>query len=251
MIRQGLRLGTCVSTAMLVGLAVSIAAAAQDPFQAAAKSGSESAAQTDEKSAAKKSEPEFVIKTDEEWRRILNPAVYLVTRRKETEPAFTGKYASGHFRGTFVCVCCGSELFNSQHKFESGTGWPSFWRPVSDKSLARAIDNSDPAEQRIEVMCRRCGAHLGHVFGDGPPPTGLRFCINSLALKLKPPEGASSAKPASTKTKTKSKTKPTAKGKARNVPPSTGSQGTAAPAPDSPGQNHEKPSGSKPPPTGN
>ncbi len=128
----------------------------------------------------------------------------MVTRLKATESPFTGRYASGHFHGTFVCACCEAELFSSQAKFESGTGWPSFWQPVKVQAIDRAIDNSD-GEPRIEVMCHRCGAHLGHVFDDGPPPTGLRFCINSLSLKLKRPDGQI-AKPAATKTKSRAKT---------------------------------------------
>jgi peptide-methionine (R)-S-oxide reductase len=128
-------------------------------------------------------EPERVYKTDEEWRRLLTHDQFLVTRMKATEPPFSGRYATGHFKGTFLCVCCGAELFDSRAKFESGTGWPSFWRPVDAKALDRAYDRS-AAELRIEVTCARCGAHLGHVFDDGPPPTGLRYCINSLAIKL-------------------------------------------------------------------
>jgi len=225
---------------MLVGVAVSIAAA-QDPFQVAEKPAPEAKGKTDEKTSSKKAESEFVRKTDEEWQKILSPAEYMVTRMKTTEPAFTGKYATGHYRGTFVCVCCGAELFNAQHKFESGTGWPSFWRPVSDKALQRAIDNSDPAEQRIEVMCRRCGAHLGHVFADGPPPTGLRYCLNSVSLKLKPLAGASSAKPASTKTRAKAKTR------TRNAPQAARGKGKTTTDPDAqePGDS-AKPSGTKP-----
>ena len=132
--------------------------------------------------------------------------MFRVTRWKETEPAFSGRYATGHYRGTFICACCGAELFNAQHKFDSGTGWPSFWRPVANKAIQRAIDNSE-AEQRIEVMCRRCGAHLGHVFDDNPAaPTGLRYCINSLALKLKANDGTV-AKDASSRTKAKAGTR--------------------------------------------
>src|SRR5262249_20808709 len=129
--RHRLLLWACVSAGSWGGLAVSIAIAGQDPLQQAAqKSGARSHGETGEKPAATKAEPEFVRKTDEEWRRILNPAVYMVTRQKATEPAFSGKYATGHFMGTFLCACCSTELFNAQHKFESGTGWPSFWRPT-------------------------------------------------------------------------------------------------------------------------
>lgn len=134
--------------------------------------------------AAKKEEPEHIYKSPEEWRRLLTPEQFLVTRLKATENAFSGRYAVGHFKGTFLCTCCGAKLFDSRTKFDSGTGWPSFWRPVSVKSVDNAWDYSDPAEARIEVTCHRCGAHLGHVFQDGPPPTGLRYCINSLSLRL-------------------------------------------------------------------
>ena len=135
-----------------------------------------------------------VVRTDAEWRALLTRDQYWVTRQKGTEPAFTGKYARGKHKGTFTCVGCGAPLFSSKHKFESGTGWPSFWQPINAQALASADDFSDPFEARVEVMCARCDAHLGHVFQDGPPPTGLRYCINSVALKLAPSMSAGTTK---------------------------------------------------------
>jgi peptide-methionine (R)-S-oxide reductase len=145
-----------------------------------------SSAPTAQEAAAKARK---VTKTDAEWKKLLTPQQFAVTRQKATEPPFSGKYANSHAKGTFACVCCGAPLFSSQKKFDSGTGWPSFWQPVDPKMIDAAPDYHT-AEARVEVMCNNCGAHLGHVFEDGPPPTGLRYCINSLSLKLVPPAPA-------------------------------------------------------------
>jgi len=122
---------------------------------------------------------------DEEWRRRLTPEQYAVCRQKGTEPAFTGRYWNCHEDGVYRCACCGAELFTSQDKFESGSGWPSFTRAM-DPSRVRTERDTSHGMERIEVLCARCGAHLGHVFPDGPRPTGERFCINSVSLELEP-----------------------------------------------------------------
>jgi len=131
---------------------------------------------------------EKIRKSDDEWARELTPEQFAICRKKGTERAFTGELNDCKTQGTYVCACCGNALFDSETKYESGSGWPSFWAPIAEEAVATEEDRK-LFMRRTEVLCAACDAHLGHVFEDGPAPTGLRYCMNSIAMKLKPRDG--------------------------------------------------------------
>jgi len=127
-------------------------------------------------------------RSEQEWKEELSPEEYRILRKKGTEPPFTGKYVYNHEKGTYHCAGCGQELFDSETKYDSGSGWPSFWKPADEDKIQEESDSS-LGMKRVEVLCKNCGGHLGHVFDDGPRPTGLRYCINSAALKFRSKKG--------------------------------------------------------------
>ncbi len=179
-----------VGAAVLASFVAVVGMAGEDKKSSGEKPQGCQPKQTQSDQKGSKGVSDKVTKSDKEWRQILTPEQYRITRGCGTEPPFTGIYYDFHGKGTYRCVACGNELFGSDTKFESGSGWPSFWAPISEKGITRITDRSHGME-RVEVQCSRCGAHLGHVFEDGPQPTGLRYCINSGALNFEDKDSSS------------------------------------------------------------
>jgi peptide-methionine (R)-S-oxide reductase len=174
-----------IAIALVAGLAGLQGPADASPTPSKTVSKTTKASPAPRMAAADKNIVRKIVKSDQEWKKELSSEQYRVLRKKGTETAFTGKYWNNHDKGTYLCAACGLELFSSDTKFDSGTGWPSFWQPIAKQNVTEITDQT-LGMVRTEVECARCGGHLGHVFDDGPKPTGLRYCMNSASLTFKP-----------------------------------------------------------------